>query len=186
MAQAAPADIPAAGASAIEDRDMSRERNDTPRPRRRLSPDEHRLWNGIVRSVSPLRRRPPVPPPVEIVAAGDEPAPPARRRAEPAPARQAATKPVPKLVPKPAPPLAPLDRRQKQRLARGAEPIPARAACSNAKSRSGCGCLNSAVSCSRSRTPTRPTAAAVRSMCGCGGHAAARMRGITNPARLRQ
>jgi DNA-nicking Smr family endonuclease len=105
---------------------MSHERNDTPRPRRRLSPDEHRLWNGIVRSVSPLRRRPPVPPPVEIVAAGDEPAPPARRRFEPAPVRQAATKSAPKLAPKPAPPLAPLDRRQKQRLARGAEPIDGR------------------------------------------------------------
>jgi DNA-nicking Smr family endonuclease len=30
---------------------------------------------------------------------------------------------VPKLTPKPAPPIAPLDRRQKQRLARGADPI---------------------------------------------------------------
>jgi DNA-nicking Smr family endonuclease len=102
---------------------MSRERNDTPRPRRRLSPDEHRLWNGIIRSVAPLRRKPPAPQ-VDAAAARDEraPAPPARRRAEPAPVRQ----PVPKPVPKPAPPIAPLDRRQKQRLARGAEPIDGR------------------------------------------------------------
>jgi len=107
---------------------MSRQRNDTPRPRRRLSPDEHRLWNGVVRSVSPLRRKPPAPQPVEIVVAGEEraPAPPARRRGEGAPARQAAAKPVLKPLSKPAAPLAPLDRRQKQRLARGAEPIDGR------------------------------------------------------------
>jgi DNA-nicking Smr family endonuclease len=100
---------------------MSHERNDTPRPRRRLSADEHKLWNGITRSVAPLRRKPPAPQHVDAVAARDEraPAAPARRRAEPAAIRQISAKPGPK----PAPPIAPLDRRQKQRLARGTDPI---------------------------------------------------------------
>jgi DNA-nicking Smr family endonuclease len=103
---------------------MSHDRNDTPRRRRRLSPDEHRLWNGITRSVAPLRRKPPTPPPAEAAATRDDraPAPAGRRRAEPAPVRQIAAKPTVK----PAPPIAPLERRQKQRLARGAEPIDGR------------------------------------------------------------
>jgi len=87
--------------------------------RRRLTVEEHTLWSRITRSVAPLRRQP-VP-----VAVGPAPSPPNR------------TKPVPSLHPqppsrvkappaKPAPRLEPLDRRLKQRLARGSEPIEAR------------------------------------------------------------
>jgi DNA-nicking Smr family endonuclease len=100
---------------------MSRHAGDTPRPRRRLSSDEHRLWSGITRSVVPLRRKAPA---AEVVASVEnaKPTPKTRRRSEPAvPAR-----PVTKPTPPPAPPMAPLGRRQKQRLARGHESIDAR------------------------------------------------------------
>ena len=68
--------------------------------RRGLSAEEHTLWSRITRSVAPLRRQP-VP-------------------AAPAPV------PLPPGKTKPAPRLEPLDRRLKQRLARGSEPIEAR------------------------------------------------------------
>lgn len=84
--------------------------------RRHLSDDEHALWTGFTRSITPLRRaknssEPPigaesVPPAVKPTSAGE------RRRETPPPAR--------------TPPLAPLDRRLKQRVARGREPIDAR------------------------------------------------------------
>jgi DNA-nicking Smr family endonuclease len=81
--------------------------------RRQLSDEERALWSGLARSITPLRRAAPSAKPS---AASDklgsiklrEPAPPA--------------KPRPMLVP----PLAPLDRRLKQRVARGREPIDAR------------------------------------------------------------
>jgi DNA-nicking Smr family endonuclease len=87
--------------------------------RRRLTAEEHTLWSRITRSVAPLRRQP------APVAVASAPSPPNR------------TKPVPSLHPqppsrvkappaKPAPRLEPLDRRLKQRLARGSEPIEAR------------------------------------------------------------
>ena len=68
--------------------------------RRRLTAEEHTLWSRITRSVAPLRRQP-VP-----AAAAQVPSPPGKT--------------------KPAPRLEPLDRRLKQRLARGSEPIDAR------------------------------------------------------------
>ena len=84
--------------------------------RRSLSDEEHALWSGVARSITPLRRpRPPSEPPVgadagiETEAAG----PRMERRPEAPPTRQ-------------APPLAPLGRRLKQRVARGREPIDAR------------------------------------------------------------
>ena len=93
------------------------------RPPRRLSDDEHALWQGIARSVAPLRRKPK----------------PTREKSEPdaAPAPRNDRKPLPKPVPvpvsarpkpapAPSPPLAPLGRRMKQRLARGTEPIDGR------------------------------------------------------------
>jgi DNA-nicking Smr family endonuclease len=87
--------------------------------RRRLTHEEHTLWSRITRSVAPLRRQP------AAAAAAQVPAPPSK------------TKPLPSLrphppsrdqapIPKAAPVLEPLDRRVKQRLARGREPIEAR------------------------------------------------------------
>jgi len=111
---------------------MSLERTDKRRHRRRLSEDEHRLWNGVIRSIVPLKRKPSAPRGHEVSLAGGEsaPSPPARRRAEPAPARhpaaKSAAKPAGKPTNKPAPPVVALDRRQKQRLARGTETIDGR------------------------------------------------------------
>ena len=91
---------------------------DDVKPRRRkLTAEEHTLWSRITRSVAPLRRKP-VP-----AAATPVPLPPGK------------TKPAPSLrpnppsrdkAPAPAPRLEPLDRRVKQRLARGRDPIEAR------------------------------------------------------------
>lgn len=95
---------------------------DDVKPRRRkLTAEEHTLWSRITRSVAPLRRQP------VLAATAPTPAslPPSK------------TKPTPSLhphppsrdklpPPKPATRLEPLDRRVKQRLARGSEPIEAR------------------------------------------------------------
>ena len=80
--------------------------------RRRLTAEEHTLWSRITRSVAPLRRQPvpaaatpvPSPPGKTKPAPSLRPHPPSRGKAPP---------------PKPAPRLEPLDRRVKQRLARG-------------------------------------------------------------------
>jgi DNA-nicking Smr family endonuclease len=107
---------------------MSLERTDNKRRhRRRLSEDEHRLWSGVIRSIVPLKRKPSAARGHETSLAGGESAPPARRRAEPTPARhpaaKSALKPAGKPTNKPVPPVVGLDRRQKQRLARGTETI---------------------------------------------------------------
>jgi DNA-nicking Smr family endonuclease len=106
---------------------MSGERPDKTRRRRRLTEDEHRLWSGVARSVVPLKRKPAGPHHHDSVSAASEPV---RRRAEPAPAHHVsvkpAVKPVLKPTPKPALPVLRLERRQKQRLARGNEPIDGR------------------------------------------------------------
>jgi DNA-nicking Smr family endonuclease len=102
---------------------MSRERNETPRPRRPLSSEERKLWTGVTRSVAPLRRKPLLIG-APVAAPGDELTGPVRRRSDvprPAPAPSAQ-----KPAAKPTPVVAPLDRRQKRRLARGSEPIDAR------------------------------------------------------------
>jgi DNA-nicking Smr family endonuclease len=103
---------------------MSFERIDTRRHRRRLSEDEHKLWHVVTRSIAPLKRKPSGPLRAEAPAAAGErvpPAPPPRRRAEPAP--KTVSKPV---APKPALPVIGLDRRQKHRLARGTDTIDSR------------------------------------------------------------
>ena len=110
---------------------MSLERTDKRRHRRRLSEDEHRLWNGVIRSIVPLKRKPSAPRGHEASLAGGESVPPpARRRPELAPARHPAAKsaaaPAGKPTHKPVPPVVGLDRRQKQRLARGTETIDGR------------------------------------------------------------
>jgi len=87
--------------------------------RRRLSDAEHALWRGITRSIAPLKRRPPLPDSADGA--------PPDRKARPVPAARghvAAGRPPP--APKPLPALMPLDRRLKQRLARGIESIDAR------------------------------------------------------------
>ncbi len=82
--------------------------------RRPLSEEEHALWTGVVRSITPLRRAQESQPPSTGDSAGGETAPVRRV------ARQEAT------AEKKAPPLAPLGRRLKQRVARGRDPIDAR------------------------------------------------------------
>jgi DNA-nicking Smr family endonuclease len=104
---------------------MTLERTDKRRHRRRLSEEEHKLWSGVARSIVPLKRKPSVPHRLDASTAPGErapPAPPARRRAEPAPARH----PAAMSVVKPALPVLGLDRRQKQRLVRGTETIDGR------------------------------------------------------------
>lgn len=86
---------------------------------RKLTTDERTLWKTATRSVSPLRRAlvddiSAEIPAVEDVAPETAPTPPV-------PPSQ--PKAVPKVVPKGPPPLAPLGRRMRQKLARGAEPI---------------------------------------------------------------
>src|SRR3954467_15448132 len=86
---------------------------------RGLSAEEHTLWSRITRSVAPLRRQP-VP-----AAATPVPSPPGKTK----PAPSLHLKPPSRVKappPKPAPLLEPLDRRLKQRLARGSEPIQGR------------------------------------------------------------
>jgi DNA-nicking Smr family endonuclease len=105
---------------------MSIERSDKPRRRRRLTEDEHRLWSGVTRSIAPLKRKRAAAHHHGSILATGEPPPTPRRRADPALPRQAAAKPTAKPTPKPVLPVPRLERRQKQRLARGSEPIDAR------------------------------------------------------------
>ncbi|HYS48394.1 MAG TPA: Smr/MutS family protein [Xanthobacteraceae bacterium] len=89
---------------------------DKGRPARRgLTPGERELWSSVTRSIAPLRRARPLraPEPDEPEAAPPPKPPP------PAPEIHMAAKPREK------PALAPLDRRLRQRLARGREPIDA-------------------------------------------------------------
>jgi DNA-nicking Smr family endonuclease len=84
---------------------------------RRLSKDEHALWEAVTRSVKPLRKRPPTPQSETV-----EPAPaerPARRMAA-IPARAPSAKPAA------PPPLTSLDRRSRQKIARGRHEIEGR------------------------------------------------------------
>ncbi len=94
---------------------------DESRKGRRLSSDDIVLWHGVTRTVRPLRKRPrPKESPSEP---GEAPKVP-RASAS----RSAATPvaPAPALPPKKPPPLAPLDRKVKQKIARGRETIDAR------------------------------------------------------------
>jgi len=91
---------------------MNREKSG--RSGRRLSRNERELWASFTRAIAPLRRVGPALLPDEIA----EPSPAA-------PDSQARTEPA-KLREKPAPPLASLDRRLRQRLARGRAEIDGR------------------------------------------------------------
>jgi DNA-nicking Smr family endonuclease len=108
---------------------MTLEPIDKRRHRRRLSEEERRLWNGVIRSIAPLKRKPAGAHLQDAMPAPGErkpPPPPKRRRPEPTPARQPPPKPAIKPATKPALPVIGLDRRQKQRLVRGTETIDAR------------------------------------------------------------
>jgi DNA-nicking Smr family endonuclease len=86
--------------------------------RRRLSDDERVLWRGVTRSVAPLRaprHEPDEPPAVSPVTKP-------RRKTAPVPTAAA---PAPAVKPAAAP-LAPLERKLRQRLARGRHPIDGR------------------------------------------------------------
>jgi DNA-nicking Smr family endonuclease len=87
--------------------------------RRKLTAEEHTLWSRITRSVAPLRRQP------APVAVASAPSPPNRTKPVPSLHQQPLSR-VKAPPAKPAPRLEPLDRRLKQRLARGSEPIEAR------------------------------------------------------------
>jgi DNA-nicking Smr family endonuclease len=95
--------------------------------RRHLSDDERTLWRDVTRSVRPLRRLR-----IKSEAADGETASP-KSSPRPAkvpkaetPTRAASPRPAATVKPKPAPGLAPIERRQKKKLARGTEPIDAR------------------------------------------------------------
>ena len=84
--------------------------------RRTLSDDEETLWRSFARSIAPLRR---AAKPAKVAA---EPAAEPARKARAAPqSRERAAPPA-----APSPRLAPLDRRLKQRVARGRDAIDAR------------------------------------------------------------
>ena len=82
--------------------------------RRDLSDEEQALWSGFSRSIKPLR---PLRESRKSVSPAEKPAP--------RPVKAANAEPVAPPPKKPLP-LAPLDRRLKQRVARGREPIDAR------------------------------------------------------------
>ena len=89
---------------------------------RSLREDERELWDTVTRSVAPLKRR------KAKIAAADETegeAVPVAAPKRKAPAAVVPSPPPPRVPQKP-PPLAPLDRRTKQKLARGAKDIDAR------------------------------------------------------------
>jgi DNA-nicking Smr family endonuclease len=86
----------------------------------RLSPQDAALWDGVTRSVRPLRKRKPVNPPA-AASAGSAPKALSKR-----PAAVPASPPALRPAQKPVPPLAPLDRKVKQKIARGRAGIDAR------------------------------------------------------------
>jgi DNA-nicking Smr family endonuclease len=88
--------------------------------RRQVSEEEQALWRYVTRTVSPLRRH------RKEAAPHAEPVEPKRKPTPRSPSPHLAAV-TPKPVPKPKEPaLSPLDRRSKQKLARGREVIDAR------------------------------------------------------------
>ncbi len=89
--------------------------------RRRLSDEERALWRGVARSIKPLRTPPPdEPEPAALASAKTQ----AKPRPRPKPVLPAFTPPPQKPPAQPA--LAPLGRRLKKRVARGAQAIDGR------------------------------------------------------------
>jgi len=90
-----------------------------PRRSRQLTAEEHALWSHVTRSIAPLRRVRPqraTEPAVEETHA---------KPIKPAPAAPTVRMPLPRPAPPRPPGLAPIDRRLKQKLARGREAIDA-------------------------------------------------------------
>jgi DNA-nicking Smr family endonuclease len=94
--------------------------------RRRLSEDEHKLWSGITRSVSPLKRKPAISQRNETAPKAEHASPPRPRADAVPPSHTSARKPAAKPASAPAVSLAGLDRREKRRLVRGVDDIEAR------------------------------------------------------------
>lgn len=94
---------------------------DESRKGRRLSSDDIALWDGVTRTVRPLRKRtrskPPLPDPGE---------PPKTTKASTKRAAAPPIMPAPAPAAKPPPALASLDRKTKQKIARGRDTIDAR------------------------------------------------------------
>jgi DNA-nicking Smr family endonuclease len=88
-----------------------------PPRRRRLTEEDHALWRTVTRSITPLKRRRPEPHAALVPDRTSKAAPPLSLPTAPARARQ---------QPKAQPPLMPIERRLKQRLARGTIEIDAR------------------------------------------------------------
>ena len=82
------------------------------RPRRPADDEDDALWERVTRSIKPLKRHRPAPP-----AAAPKPQAKPPRPSPPPPA------PVPHVRPAGGPALAPLERRERQRLARGTRSI---------------------------------------------------------------
>jgi DNA-nicking Smr family endonuclease len=96
---------------------------DESRKGRRLSSDDIAVWDGVKRSVRPLRKRKP---PIVVLAATAAPEP---VKTPPKPLKRVAAVvavPVAKPAPKAPPPIAALDRKTKQKIARGHDSIDAR------------------------------------------------------------
>jgi DNA-nicking Smr family endonuclease len=95
---------------------------DESRRGRRLSSDDLALWDVVARTVRPLRKR------SRSVKAAEPAAPakPAKPAAASKPAANAPSASVRAPAPKKPPPLAPLDRKVKQKIARGRAGIDAR------------------------------------------------------------
>ena len=96
---------------------------DESRKGRRLSSDDIEIWDGVTRSVRPLRKRKPaVATPTVTEAAPVAPKPPK-------PSKRIAASPIVPVAPpapKKPPPIAALDRKTKQKIARGRDSIDAR------------------------------------------------------------
>jgi len=92
--------------------------------RRQLTEEERALWSGVVRSIKPLRpsRRIAVEQRVADAAISEKKSP-ARSNVSERAVRSPSAGETPRTK---TPPLAPLDRRLRQRVARGSEPIDAR------------------------------------------------------------
>ena len=94
--------------------------------RRRLTDDEHVLWQGVARSVSPLRKRLKRTAVSEPPEAAKTPAKPAPKVRAAAAAKSARVPSAPSPKPVGPPPLAPIGRKLKQRIARGSHAIDGR------------------------------------------------------------
>jgi DNA-nicking Smr family endonuclease len=92
------------------------------KPRWKLTDEERALWRGVTRSIAPLKGRAVIVETAETATVAPKPRPAPAKQTHAATARPA---PAPKRPP-PPPPLMPIDRRTKQRLGRGTEPIDGR------------------------------------------------------------